>query len=194
MNSKQILHDLIVAFKDKDVEKASASFKDYLNKKVNEMYGYPEDFEPSDAYDASDRFNTVEELDDECMLDIGGHKVELAFSAKQAGAEHGEEATHTDPGWSEIYEYGPVYDIGTFKFFKVDGVLIDDNFEMFLNATAKILMSKKGVENYYDEIIEVVEQTEHPLPDQIKTLFTPEFAKAITFAFGKYLDTKEGDA
>lgn len=194
MNSKQILHDLIVAFKDKDVEKATADFKRYLDKKLNEVYGHSEDFDPSDAYDASDRFTTVEEVDDECELMVADHKVELAYRAKQKGAEHGEEATHTDPGWSEIYEYGPVYDVGYFKSFKVDGVLIDDNFEMLMDATAQRLMSKKGVEEYHVDILETLEQTEHPIPEQIRSLFTPEFAKALVFAFGKYLDSKEGDA
>lgn len=194
MNSKQILHDLIVAFKDKDVEKATLGFKDYLNKKINEIYGYPNDFDRSDVHDASDRFNTVEEVDDQCSLTVGEHKVELAFKAKQHSVEHGESPTHTDPGWSEVYEYGAVHDISHFKYFKVDGVLIEDNFEMLTDATAEKLVTRNGVENYYEEVLEVVEQSEHPIPQETKALFTPEFAKAIVYAFGKYLESKEGMA
>lgn len=194
MNSKRILHTLIVDFKNGDAGKASSSFKKYINKKLNEMHGDYDDYNDDDDYspDANDRFNVVEDLDHDATFDVAGHKIELGFIAKVHGAEHGETATHTDPSWSETYEYGEVHDIGKFKFFKVDGVLIEDNFEMFTDATARKLQTRKGVEYYFDEIIEIVEQSEHPIPKEIKALFAPEFAKAIVFSFGKYLESKEG--
>lgn len=151
-------------------------------------YDYDREDARADAYDSSDRFNDTEPLQDSCVLDIGGHKVEFNFKADQDVAVDGEDATFHDPGWSEIVEYGLVKNLETIEDLKIDGIYVADQLILFDGCDAN------DVKSYDDSLTIALDEFDGEIDPRIKQIVTPEFSKLFALKFYKYLKAKENYA
>lgn len=126
-------------------------------------------------------------------LNVDGVEVTAKIYGTQEHAAHEEPATFYDPGYYEIYEYGPIT-LSSLDAMTIAGQTVFDGVDLFEGATAEHMLSRVG--DYAQELYKCILETHEvePLPQNIMTLVTPEFCAKIVTALAKELQSREGYA
>lgn len=193
-DSKRLLSKALYLVLEGNKEAASIELKKYFSHKkasIIKEYDYDYDYDydredaRADAYDSSDRFNDVEEIEETCTLNINGHTVTFKFKAEQDVAVDGEPATFHDPGWSEIVEYGLIKNLEVLSDFTIDGVLVTDELIVFSGDDAD------DVKTCTENLTYAIEDLGGEIDPKVKEIITPEFSKLFALQFHKFLKSKE---
>lgn len=198
MKLKTSLSLMLESILNEDLEGAKNHLSQYMKHKaariVNE-YDYDYDHDHDYYYDYDyDYFNGSEEINEVVELNVDGVEVTAKIYGTQKHAAHEERASFHNPGYYEIYEYGPIT-LSSLYAMTIAGETVFDGVDLFEGATAEYMLSRVGdyAQELYECILETHESVE-PLPQNIMTLVTPEFCAKIVTALAKELQSREGDA
>lgn len=200
MKLKTSLSLMLESLLNGDLEGAKNHLSQYMTRKtagiVNE-YGYGYDYDPgydNDNGNDNDYFNGSEDIEEVLKLKVDGVEVTAKIYGTQKHAAHEERASFHDPGYYEIYEYGPIK-LSSLNAMTIAGKTVFDGVDLFEDATAEHMLS--NVDDYAQDLYECILETHEsvePLPQNIMTLVTPEFCAKIVIALAKELKSREGKA